>query len=149
MSEPHIVDVEPRHCALVERSAPVGALADVIPGAFEVVYKFMREAKLEPGPNVIIYSGGKDGRVALSCGVQVAAPFESQGEVACGSTPKGQALTSTHEGSYDALHESHDQLLEWARTSQVRLAPVSWEIYGKWSDEPSALRTELFHLLDV
>jgi effector-binding domain-containing protein len=79
--------------------------------------------------------------------VQLPSKFESQGEVRCALTPAGKALTTTHEGPYEKLHESHDALQAWASTSQVKLAPVSWEVYGPWNDDPSALRTELFHLL--
>lgn len=134
---------------MTRRAAAVSELATVIPAAFESVYRFMREAKLPSGQNVIVYRARGEERVELSCGVLVSEKFEAVGDITCDVTPAGQAVTSTHEGPYERLHESHDALLEWARTSQLRLAPVSWEVYGAWSDDPAALRTELFHLLDT
>jgi effector-binding domain-containing protein len=50
-------------------------------------------------------------------------------------------------GPYAQLGESHAAIAAWSRQNGHRLTGICWEIYGDWSDDPSKLRTDLFHLL--
>jgi effector-binding domain-containing protein len=45
------------------------------------------------------------------------------------------------------MHPAHNAIHQWAKENNQPLAGPSWEIYGHWTDDPAALRTDIYYLL--
>jgi effector-binding domain-containing protein len=55
------------------------------------------------------------------------------------------AVTTVHIGPYEELRTSHHAVVEWSRRNGHQLTGTCWEIYGDWNDDPTRLRTDIFH----
>ncbi len=83
----------------------------------------------------------------IDFGVQVALPFEREGNVRCIETPAGEVARTVHIGPYDLLSDAHDALHVWCATHNRKIAQASWEIYGDWNNDPALLETTIKYLL--
>ena len=83
----------------------------------------------------------------IDFGVQVAFPFERQGEVHCVKTPAGEVATTVHAGPYDRLRDAHDAIHAWGAAQNRGIGRASWEIYGDWNSDPNLLETTIKYLL--
>ena len=101
------------------------------------------------GHNTFLYRHDLDatGVLTIDFGVQVTRSFETAGEVACVSTPEGQAVATLHRGPYERLTEAHRAVRDWIAKNGLQAGGWSWEIYGDWSDDPAKLETEVIYLL--
>jgi hypothetical protein len=92
-----------------------------------------------------------DDTIRLEVGVELQGAFTEQDGVVRSETPAGLLVSTTHFGPYVGLGAAHDAIRHWCETNQHRLAGPSWEIYGHWlpgwNDDPSKIRTDVFHLL--
>lgn len=116
------------------------------------IYPFIQSAGLQKaGHNVIVYENDRSrnsgNEFEIEVGVQVAGPFEGNGEVICSSTPAGRAATALHTGPYDRLGQAHAAIMQWAKAQGIALTGRSWEVYGDWHADPNQLTTEVFYLL--
>ena len=121
---------------------------------FDQLYAFVRKTKIQTGQNVILYNNPPGQNlfqtpegVPVEVGVQVPAPFTSDGTVICSATPEGAVATSVHMGPYDQLAKAHKAIHGWARANGRELAGICWEVYGDWTDDPTQRRTDVFYLL--
>jgi len=135
--------------AVVRRRETLQELSRVVPEACGLVWGVVRARKLAgAGRHVAIYL---DDEINLEIGVELETPFVGHGEVVGSTTPAGAAVTTTHFGPYDRLHEAHEAVREWCTNRGHILAGPSWEVYGHWTDEwnatPSKIRTDVFYLL--
>ena len=149
-----IVQVPMQLIAAVRGRANAQNVGTRIRELFDQLYSFLRRTKIETGQNVVLYNNLSDRNlfvtpegVPIEVGVQVAAPFASDGTVLCSATPEGIAAVCVHEGPYDRLARTHKAVQAWARANQRELAGPCWEIYGDWFDDPAQLRTEVLYLL--
>lgn len=144
------VEVVPTVLASTRQRIVWSEVSTVIRSLFDRVYAFLRESGVKPaGHNVCIYhDAGKEGAM-LECGVQVAAPFEGRGEVVCSATPAGTAATTAHIGAYAQLGAAHDAISAWCRAQGLQAAGPNWEIYGDWTDDVTALRTDVYRLIEA
>jgi effector-binding domain-containing protein len=141
--------VPARALAVVRRHASSRELARIVPEACGLVWSFLRAQQVPgAGRHVALY---RDGEINLEVGVELDAPFASDGEVIASATPAGPVATAVHLGPYGGLHETHQAILRWCAGQGYDLAGPSWEIYGhwqdEWNDEPSRIRTDVFYLL--
>ena len=83
----------------------------------------------------------------IDFGVQVTRRFEPRGEVRCIETPTGEVARTVHVGPYDRLGDAHNAIHAWYAANNRKIAQVSWEIYGDWSDDPALLETTIKYLL--
>jgi effector-binding domain-containing protein len=83
----------------------------------------------------------------IDFGVQVARPFEQQGDVRCIQTPTGEVARTVHVGTYDRLGDAHNAIHAWCTANNRKFAQASWEIYGDWNDDPALLETTIKYLL--
>jgi effector-binding domain-containing protein len=119
------------------------------------IYTFIKNAGVEKaGHNVMVYHndhnkplGNQVYEFLLEVGVQVAGPFEGNGQVICSSTPEGTVATTLHTGPYHQLGLAHDAVQNWAKANHHPLTGLSWEVYGDWHEDPNQMTTELFYLL--
>jgi effector-binding domain-containing protein len=52
-----------------------------------------------------------------------------------------------HQGSYGQLGVTHDAIHTSCSQEGLTLAGPRWEIYGDWTEDESALETEVVYLL--
>ncbi len=103
--------------------------------------EFYSGFKGKGGLNIVYYPEWSDtAEFQIECGVQV----ESGGNSA---TPAGTVATAAHIGPYDQLGQAHQAIHKWVRENNRRIAGVSWEVYGHWTDDPTKLRTDIYYLL--
>jgi effector-binding domain-containing protein len=144
-----LVNVKPRPLAAVRVTTSLGKWPAQFLTELNKVYAVIRAGNVrQTGQNVAIYFPRKDGQFDIACGVEIEAKFEHIGEVEYCETPAGQALTMAHIGPYDRLKASHRAVDEWGRQNSYRLSGICWEIYGDWDENPTKLRTDIFHLLE-
>ena len=83
--------------------------------------------------------------------MEVPAAVGRHGEVFDSATPAGEVATATHFGPYGRLGDAHSAVRDWCAANNRILAGPSWEVYGHWlpawNDDPSQIRTDVFHLL--
>jgi effector-binding domain-containing protein len=131
--------------AVVRRRARGSELATVVPQACGEVWQFVRSAQVpHPGRHLALYLGC-DGDIEV--GVEVAGPFEGDGQVFRSCTPAGRVATAAHLGPYSRLGETHAAIQKWCADHGHRLTGISWELYGHWTDDVTQLRTDVFYLL--
>jgi hypothetical protein len=56
----------------------------------------------------------------IAFGVQVARPFEGEGDVQCMEAPAGEVARTIHVGPYDRLGDAHDARLATGRSRKLR-----------------------------
>jgi effector-binding domain-containing protein len=142
-----LVDIGPSLIAAVRRRTMFADVPRVLIAGLDVVWATVRGKSLQHGHNVAIYRPLGGNAVDLTCAVQVADRFETDGEVSCTDMPAGRTAAATHIGPYSRLAETHRAVTEWALASGHRLAGVSWEVYDHPVDDPEKLRTDVYMLL--
>ena len=141
-----VVQAAPMSLAVVPVETNATALAEQIESSFTAVYAAVSRGGIQqPGQNVIIYRQLGSGEVEVECGVQVEGRFDGLGEVVYREMPAGRAATTTHQGPYDRLGETHAALVAWVRSHGLRPTGLFWEVYGDWNDDPQKLRVDIFH----
>jgi effector-binding domain-containing protein len=140
-----VVETTGHPIAVIRRTARFADLGRVIVAALDIVYAFLKTAHVtQDGQNVVVYS---DDAFTLEVGVEVSAPFRSDGEVRCSTTPVGAAIRTVHFGPYGDLPKAHEALRAWARERGLPAAWPNWEVYGDWTVDPRELRTDVYCLL--
>ena len=136
--------------AVVRRQASQAELASLVPACCGLVWEAMRSQRVKAGRHVALYW---DDSIRLDVGVELLGPFTDDGEVVASATPAGAVATTTHLGPYDGLGAAHDAVARWCAANGRRPAGPSWEIYGHWQREwdtnPTAIRTDVYWLLDA
>ena len=136
--------VEPQLIACVHRRAKLGDLKTVVPQACGDSWNLVKKLGIKGGRNVAVYL---DGEINMEIGQEVAAPFPSTSELFCSSMPGGEVITTAHIGPYAGLGDAHQALRQWAADHKRTFAGPNWELYGHWTDDANALRTDVFYLL--
>jgi effector-binding domain-containing protein len=115
------------------------------------VYEFLKTSGVQKaGHNIMVYHHenlGPSHEFLLEVGVQVAGPFEGNGQVVCSSTPAGTAVTTLYTGSYHLIGQAHNAVQNWAKEQHQPLTGLSWEVYGDWHEDPNQLTTDIFYLV--
>lgn len=152
--EVRLVQVPMQLIAAVRGRANANNVGTQVRALFDQLYAFLRKTKIETGQNVVVYNNLADRNlfitpegVPVEVGVEVPAPFASDGNVMCSATPEGVVATSVHQGPYDRLAVTHKAIQDWARANGHPLAGPCWEVYGDWTNDPAQLRTDVFYLL--
>jgi effector-binding domain-containing protein len=134
--------------AAVRGRANAENIGTTIRQLYDQLYAFVRKSRLQTGQNVVLYGGlSTPESIPIEAGVQVSAPFDSDGTVICSATPEGAVATCTHQGEYEKLAAAHKAIMQWCRENGHALAGPAWEIYGDWADDPAQRRTDVFYLL--
>jgi effector-binding domain-containing protein len=144
-----LTTVEPIPTAVIRSTVPAAELSKFVPAACGEVWTFIRSAGLpRPGRHTALYL--KDGVVEV--GAEVSEPFTGNDRVVCSRLPGGRVATTAHFGPYGHLGEAHAAIRDWCAEQGRRRSGVCWEIYGhwdeSWNNDPSKIRTDLYHLLD-
>lgn len=142
--------VEAETLAAVRATVPIVDIPRAFKPALDQVWAFLRRNdELAPGQNLFLYHhpNVRTAPMDIDFGVQVARPFEPEGEVRCVETPAGEVATTLHVGPYDRLHDAHDAIHAWCAANNRKIGSASWEIYGDWTDDPAKLETTIKYLL--
>lgn len=140
--------VTPRLLAAVHAVMPIRDVPARFGELLGQVYAAARASSLRlDGQNVFVYRDREDGTDDVDFGVGVATAFAPFGNISCVETPAGEVLITTHWGDYRLLGRAHSAIIEWSRAQRLRLAGTRWEVYGHWSDDPAAVRTDIYYLL--
>ena len=136
--------------AAVGARVPISGIARAWKPALDRVWAFLRtNGELSPGHNLFLYHHPERRNEAMNIdfGVQVAHPFEGEGDVRCIETPAGEVARTVHVGPYDRLGDAHNVIHAWCAANNRKIAHASWEIYGDWRDNPALLETTIKYLL--
>jgi effector-binding domain-containing protein len=143
-----IVDASPRPIAVVRVTTVLSTWPREFMHTLDKVYEAVKAGHVrQSGQNVMVYRPRDSRLVDIECGVETPARFEPIGEVVYSETPSGLAVSTAHIGPYQQLGMSHNAVIEWSRQNGRRLTGTCWEIYGDWNEDPSKLRTDIFHLV--
>jgi effector-binding domain-containing protein len=136
--------------AAVRAKVAISGIARAWKPALDQVWAFLREnGGLRPGHNLFLYHHAERRNEAMNIdfGVQVARPFEREGNVRCVETPAGEVARTVHVGPYDQLGNAHNAIHAWCATHNRKIARASWEIYGDWHNDPALVETTIKYLL--
>ena len=136
--------------AAVRAKVPITGIARAWKPALDQVWAFLkRNGEVGPGHNLFLYHHPERRNEAMDIdfGVQVARPFEREGDVRCVETPAGEVATTVHVGPYDRLGDAHNAIRAWCAANNRKIAGASWEIYSDWKDDPALLKTTIKYLL--
>jgi effector-binding domain-containing protein len=143
-----VVDAGPRPLAVVRVTTFPSRWPSEFMKSLDKVYKAKRDGKIKQiGHNVMVYYPRGDNQVDIECGIEVPAAFDCYGEVFYSETPSGPTATITHVGPYHELGRSHKAIQDWIRQNNHQPTGICWEIYGDWHEDPTQLRTDIFHQL--
>jgi effector-binding domain-containing protein len=143
-----LVDTAPRSLAVVRVTTALAQWPRQFMHALDKVYEVVKAGRVrQTGQNVMVYRPRDNNQVDIECGVETEGRFESVGEVVYSETPSGLAVAIAHIGPYERLRTSHKAVAEWSHHHGYQLTGICWEIYGDWNEDPSELRTDIFHLV--
>ena len=140
----------PELVAAVRATLPLSDIARTWKPALDRVWAFLKgRGDLTPGHNLFLYHHPAHRHEAMNIdfGVQVARPFEPEGDVRCIVTPAGEVATTVHAGPYDRLGDAHHAIHTWCVANNRKIARASWETYGDWIEDPARLETTIKYLL--
>lgn len=138
--------------AVVRRRVAPDELSKVVPETCGLVWRTLKAAQVtSAGRHVAVYRDAGGGQLDVEVGVEVSTPFAGRGEVVGSVTPTGDAATVAHFGPYSTLGNAHQAIRLWCAAHGRTVTGTTWEIYDHWKDEwnndPSRIRTDVFHLL--
>jgi len=140
--------VAARPLAVVRRRVAIRDIPSHVVPSLDQVYAVAKRAGLVlDGQNVIVYRNAADGFIDAEFGVGVARRFVEIEGVEYSEAPAGEVAIATHYGDYSKLRGAYDALAQWCKSHGRPMAPVQWEIYGHWTDDPAQLRTDVCYLL--
>lgn len=140
-----VVVATERHTAVVARATTWDEFASLWVELLDEVYRFVRAGGAsQDGRNVMVYL---DDTPRVEVGVEVSAPFTSDGPVISSMLPVGLAATMLHRGSYDGLGDTHLAIREWCAEHGHEVSGVRWEVYGDWRRDVDELETQIYYLL--
>lgn len=138
-----------RILAAVRRRVAIKDLATAFKPALDSVWAFLRShpGLRTDGHNIFLYHHESPAVMPVDFGVEVVRPFVGEGDVACVTTPEGEAATIVHRGPYAELSAAHKALHQWCAANGRTIGAYSLEIYGDWSEDPKKLETTIQYLL--
>jgi effector-binding domain-containing protein len=117
--------------------------------ALDSVWAFLRKNPdlRDGGHNIFLYHHESPAIMPIDFGVEVVRTFSGEGDVACVTTPSGEAAVTVHRGPYSKLFDAHQALQQWCKANNRTIGAHSLEIYGDWCDDPEKLETTIQYLL--
>ena len=141
--------LSPRILAAVRRRVAIKDISTAFKPALDNVWAFLGKhpGLRTDGHNIFVYHHESPAIMPVDFGVEVVRPFAGEGDVACVTTPAGEAAVVVHRGPYTKLGAAHQALHQWCAANRRIIGAHSLEIYGDWSDDPERLETTIQYLL--
>lgn len=148
MTDMHVIDLVPQSGAGIEVVVPRAQLGPALQQAFDRIYK---PGALAPGHghNFILYHEGTPSEIRMTVGVLDRTPGGGDPDVKAVHVPGGRTITAAHWGDYARMKTTYDALHAEVQAKGLKLTPLSLEIYGDWSEDPSKVRTDIYLFLAV
>src|SRR6516165_6612869 len=114
-----VVTLSPRILAAVRRRVAIGEIPTAFKPALDLVWAFLRRNRglRTDGHNIFLYHHENPAIMPIDFGVEVTRSFSGEGEVACITTPPGEAAVTVHRGPYSKLEAAHQTLQEWCKAN--------------------------------
>ena len=148
-----IETVRPRILAAVRKRVAMDRIPQEFKPALDKVWAFLEQNRglRTDGHNVFLYHHEAPSIMPIDFGVEVTRIFvgstPDSGEVACVTTPDGEAAQVVHRGPYNQMRAAHEALHQWCAANGRRIGMHSLEIYGDWSEDPTKLETTIQYML--
>jgi effector-binding domain-containing protein len=100
------------------------------------------------GPPVALYQGMTEEKFDVTAGFPVPAGAEPSGDVVVATLPEGATVEAIHQGSYDDLSKTNEELTAWFKDNGMTPPTVMWEEYlvGPESEaDPSRWQTRIVY----
>lgn len=129
------------------------AIGEKMGEAFQALGDFIGENGIEvAGPPIAVYHDYTETGMTLDVGFPVAAATlgKATGTIKAGETPSGKAMKFVHQGSYDGLRATYDEIGKHFTQAGIPMSPVCWEVYLNDPDATpeTELITEIFMAVD-
>lgn len=160
LQEDHVYDIEVKEIASqralvvrrhIDDASQAGrTVVDAFNGA---LWPFVERRALDVRPPSFFAchdEPGDAGPATVEVGVPVHGDVRADAGVTVEDVPGGRFACTLHAGGYDAMHAAYEALLAWARSNDVRLDPVTREVYlvdYRSTDDEAELRTEVMYRL--
>ncbi len=147
--EVKIQTLSPRILAAVRRRVAMRDIPTTFKPALDKVWAFLGKhpGLRTDGHNIFLYHHEISSIMPVDFGVEVVRPFVDEGEVACVTTPTGEAAVVIHRGPYGKIAAAHQALHQWCVENNRKIGSHSLEIYGDWSEDPEKLETTIEYLM--
>ena len=144
-----IQTLSPRILAAVRRRVAPKNVATSWREPLDKVWAFLRTQPglRTDGHNIFLYHHESPEMMPVDFGVEVTRAFAAEGEIACVTTPDGEAAVVVHRGPYSTLSAAHDALREWFRTNERTVGSHSLEIYGDPTPDPAKTETTIAYFV--
>jgi effector-binding domain-containing protein len=124
-------------------------LGDFFPRAMTAAGEALAARGVTPaGPPVAFYQGMAEEKFDVTAGFPVPAGAAPSGDVVVTTLPGGATVEAIHQGAYDDLSTTYDELTTWFTGSGLTLPTVMWEEYlvGPESEaDPSRWQTRIVY----
>jgi effector-binding domain-containing protein len=142
----------PRILAAVRRRVAIKDISTAFEPALDSVWAFLvkHPGLRTDGHNVFLYHHESPAFMPIDFGVEVVRPFAGEGgegDVACVTTPPGEAAVVVHRGPYAMIPAAHQALHHWRAANGRTIGTHSLEIYGDWCGDPAKLEITIAYLL--
>ena len=139
----------PRILAAVRRRVVIKDIPTAFKPALDSMWAFLGKhpGLRTDGHNIFLYHHESPAIMPVDFGVEVVRPFVGEGDVACVTTPAGEAAVVLHRGPYAKLAAAHQALQQWCGANGRTIGGQSLEIYGDWSESPEKLETTIEYFL--
>ena len=141
--------LQPRILAAVRRRVAVKDISTAFQPALDGVWAFLGQhpGLRTDGHNIFLYHHENPAIMPVDFGVEVVRSFAAEGDIACVTTPAGEAAVVLHRGPYAKMAAAHQALHQWCEASGRRIGNHSLEIYGDWCEDPDKLETTVAYFL--
>lgn len=136
-----LTELMPRHAAAIRERVPVAEAATFLSLALpELWHEVKQQRRRALSPPYVRYHGVDDQGFDLEAGLIIGAPPARSGRVRRSGLPGGAAATAWHEGAYERLGDTRQQLTEWIAESGLEPVEPHWEVY--WTNAGSTDKVE-------
>lgn len=137
----------------LHESVRMEELGDFFPRAMTTAGEALAAQGVAPtGPPVALYQGMTDEKLDVTAGFPVPAGAAPAGDVVVATLPAGATVETIHQGSYDGLSTTYEELTDWFKENEITPPTVMWEEYlvGPESGaDPSHWQTRIVYPVDV
>lgn len=147
MMQISLINVEERPTVGVRRQVRMDALPAFFDEVFESVAAQVEQAGARiAGAPFARYRGVPTDVADIEAGFPLTEPYTGGGDLVTDVLPAARAIEAVHQGGYETLARTYEQIERWAEEHGVRTQDDMWELYeaGPASDpDPETWRTRI------
>ncbi|GHH77992.1 GyrI-like domain-containing protein [Promicromonospora soli] len=114
----------------LHESVRMEELRDFFPRAMTAAGEALEARGVDPaGPPVALYEGMSEGTFEVTAGFPVPTGAAPSDDVVVAMLPGGATVEVIHEGSYDGLSDTYEELTAWFEENGMTPPTVMWEEY--------------------